>query len=107
MGLLSFFSKPARTLLKLPSGSFTVDRGGQVVVATLPSSFPSELIHEIGNAVLQAFRDAQDAHLPLNELVVHYPSLRVTAREMRGGAIVFLTPILSTSPKVMISPATK
>jgi len=107
MGLLSFFSKPARTLLKLPSGSFTVDRGGKVVVATLPSSFPLELILEIGNAVLQAFRDAQDAHLPLNELVVHYPSLRVTAREMRGGAIVFLTPILSTSPKVMISPSTK
>lgn len=106
MGLLSFFSKPARPLLKLPSGSFTVDRTGEVVVATLPSSFPANLTSEIGKAVLEAFRDAQEAHLPLNELVVHYPSLRVTAREMRGGAIVFLTPILSTSPKVTMSPAT-
>ncbi len=106
MGLLSFLSKPARTLLKLPSGSFTIDRSGGVVVSTLPSSFPSDLIREIGDTVLEAFRDAQEAHLPLNELVVHYPSLRVTARELRGGAIIFLTPILSTSPKVMISPKT-
>jgi len=41
MGFLSFFlKKTVAPLLKLPSGTFTVDRGGKVLVATLPSSFP-------------------------------------------------------------------
>jgi hypothetical protein len=108
MGLLSFFSKPARPLLKLHSGSFTMDRSGEVIVSTVPTSFPAELIRDIGRTVLDAFRDAHDSHLPLNELVVHYPSLRITAREMRGGAIVFLAPIVSTSsPKVLIPSVNK
>ena len=44
MGLLSFFSKPARPLLQLHSGSFSLDRGGRVLATTLPSSFPPALI---------------------------------------------------------------
>jgi len=92
MGLLSFFSKPAPTLVKLPSGSFTVDCEGDVIVGTLPSSFPKELVEVIANQVLAAFRDAARAQLVLSELVIHYPSLKITARELRGGAIVFLAP---------------
>jgi len=98
MGLLNLFSKPVPSLLNLPSGSFTVDRSGQVVVATLPSSFPSDLLLEIGRHVLTAFRDAQVAQLPLAELIIHYPSLKITAREMRGGAIVFLATQTLTGP---------
>jgi len=41
---------------------------------------------------LNAFRQATTAQLPLSELVVEYPSLRITARELRGGAIIFLAP---------------
>jgi len=48
---------------------------------------------------LETFRDAQAAQLPLAELVVNYGSLKLTARELRGGAIVFL------SPKSLISTA--
>lgn len=98
MGLLSFFSKPARPLLQLYSGSFSLDRGGRVLATTLPSSFPSALIVEIGRCVADTFREAQTAQLPLDQLVVHYPGLSLTAREMRGGALVFLTTPASSVP---------
>jgi hypothetical protein len=92
MGLLTFFSKPAPELLKIPSGSFTVDREGDVVIGTLPSSFPEELVHDISQLVLGTFREAGEAQLPLTELHITYPSLKITAKELRGGAIVFLSP---------------
>jgi hypothetical protein len=92
MGLLTLFSKASPTLLRLPSGSFTVDREGAVIVGTLPSSFPVELIKDISEQILAAFRDATEAQLPLSELIVHYPSLKITAKELRGGAIIFLSP---------------
>lgn len=98
MGLLNFFSKPAPTLLKLPSGCFTMDRSGRVVVATLPSSFPNALVVEIGRHVLSTFREGQAAQLPLAELVICYPALKITAREMRGGAIVYLAPQTLSGP---------
>jgi hypothetical protein len=100
MGLLSRFTKSAPTLLKLPSGSFTVDREGCVLIGTLPSSFPENLVNEISKQVLAAFRDAAAAQLPLSEIMINYPSLRISARELRGGAIVYL------SPKVTYSQAT-
>jgi hypothetical protein len=92
MGLLNIFTKPVPNLLRLTAGSFTVDRNCKLVVSTLPSNFPKELIKEIGTQVLAAFRASQDAQLPLAEMVVNYPSLRITARELRGGAIIFLLP---------------
>ena len=98
MGLLNLFSKPAPALLGLPSGSFTLDRSGRIVIATLPSSFPIPLVMEIGRHVLNTLRDAQVAQLPLAELVVYYPSLKITARELRGGAIVFLSPQTLAGP---------
>jgi hypothetical protein len=92
MGLLTLFAKAPGALLKLPAGSFTVDREGCVLIATLPSSFPAELVHQIGEDVLAAFRGATAAQLPLSELIINYPSLKITARELRGGAVVFLAP---------------
>ena len=92
MGLLTLFSKASPTLLRLPSGSFTVDREGTVIVGTLPSSFPPQLIRDISGQILAAFREAGDAQLPLSELIIQYASLKITAKELRGGAIIFLSP---------------
>jgi len=92
MGFLKFFSKPAPPLTRLPSGCFSMDRAGNVLVATVSSSFPAATVQEIGRHVLATFREAQLAQLPLAELVVHYGSLKIIARELRGGALVFLTP---------------
>jgi hypothetical protein len=91
MGFLSLFAKPAPTLVRLPSGSFTVDCEGEILVGTLPSGFPELLVRDIGDQVLAAFRDATEAQLPLSQIMINYPSLKITAREMRGGAIVFLS----------------
>ncbi|MCW5551351.1 MAG: hypothetical protein KIS67_04210 [Verrucomicrobiae bacterium] len=90
MGFLNLFSKPAPELLRLTSGSFTLDRSGRLVVTTLPSTFPAELVAEIGRNILSTFREAQTAQVPLAELIVCYPALKITARELRGGAIVYL-----------------
>src|SRR5262245_38792108 len=92
MGLLNLFSKSEPALLRLPAGSFTIDRTGSVVTGTLPSNFPQELVGEIARSVLAAFREAGPAQLALSELTIDYPSLRISARELRGGAIVFLSP---------------
>ena len=96
--LKNLFSKPATPLMRLPSGSFTLDRDGRVLVATLPSSFPSELVAQIGRGVLETFREAQAAQLPLSELIIRYGSLKISAIEMRGGAIVFLSTQMPISP---------
>jgi hypothetical protein len=98
MGLLSFFSRPTPALLRLPSGSFTVDREGSVLTGTLPSSFPGNLVNDIAQQVRAAFGEAAKAQLPLTELVINYPSLKISARELRGGAIVFLAPKAPSSP---------
>lgn len=91
MGLLSIFSKPAKPLLQLHSGSFSLDRTGKVLAGTLPSSFPRELVVQIGQCIAETFREAHTIQLPLDELVIHYPGLKITAREMRGGAMIFLS----------------
>ena len=98
MGLLNLFSKPTPTLTRVPSGSFTVDREGEIIVSTISSTFPVATVKEIGQRVLDTFREAQEAHLPLAELVVHFSGFKIVARELRGGAIVYL------SPKNIITP---
>jgi hypothetical protein len=96
MGFMKLFSRAAPTLLRLPSGSFTMDREGKVLVRTLPSSYPTELVEIIGEQMIASFRDATAAQLPLSEIVVNYSSMKITARELRGGVIVFLSAKVST-----------
>jgi len=92
MGLLNAFAKPRAKLMALPSGTFTVDCEGRVLVSTLPQSFPKELVQDIATQVLDAFRSAKAAQVPLSEVIIRYASLKLTARELRGGALVFLAP---------------
>jgi hypothetical protein len=92
MGLLNLFGKTGPTLLALPRGSFTVDRDGEILASTIPSAYPLEQIQEIAKKVLRAFKAAQDVGLPLSQLNIDYHGLRITARELRGGAVVFLAP---------------
>ena len=100
MGLLKFLAKPAPALSRLPAGSFTVDREGSILVSTVPQSFPATLLREIGHQVLQAFRAARAAQLPLSELIVQFSSLKLTARDLRGGAIIFLAPVTPMDPAI-------
>lgn len=93
MGLLNIFSRPKTAkLIKLPSGSFTLDRDGKIMTSTLPQSFPEDYLREIGEQILTTFNQAREAQMPLSELVVHYSSFKLLARELRGGAMIFLVP---------------
>jgi hypothetical protein len=78
--------------MRLPSGSFTMDAQGKIMTSTLPQSFPESRMREIGQHVLRTFRVAREAQLPLAEVIIHYATLKLLARELRGGAIVFLMP---------------
>lgn len=99
MGLLNLFAKPSPALVPLPRGSFTVDREGRILASTLPQAFPIGFVDDIATQVLTAFRSAQAAEAPLTEVIIQYSSLKLIARELRGGAIVFLVPqTLSSKP---------
>ena len=93
MGFLNIFTnKQSVHLTRLPSGSFTLDPDGRVMTSTLPQSFPEEYVREISEHVLEAFRTAKESEMRLTEIVVQYAALKIIARELRGGAIIFLMP---------------
>jgi hypothetical protein len=96
--LKSIFSRDAASApVPLPAGSFTIDRTGRIVTSTLSNIFPEKLALEIGRAVIETFRKAQAAEVVLTEVTVNFASLKLTARELRGGAIVFLAPVSGSS----------
>jgi hypothetical protein len=87
-----FKRKSSLRIGKLPSGAFSLDDNGKIVSSTLPQWFPEAEMRNIGNRVLSFFRGANEAQMPVQELTVYYPSLKVTARNLRGGALIFLLP---------------
>ncbi|MGD0209093.1 MAG: hypothetical protein ABSC89_15965 [Verrucomicrobiota bacterium] len=98
MGFLKRFFRSRAAVQQLPAGSVAVDRDGHVVTYTVSSAYPKELLHDIGQEVLSLFREARAAQMPLAEVSIHFASLHITARELRGGAIIFLFPQAAFSP---------
>ena len=92
MGFLGLFSSAGAAVQRLPAGSMTVDREGNVVATTVASTYPASVLSDIAAEVLRIFNGARKAQVPLSEFNLHFASLRITAREMRGGAIIFLAP---------------
>ena len=107
MGLLKPFNREKKPLRpeRLPNGCFTLHRGGQLVASTLPSSFPEVAILAIGRAVIEAFKSAQTANLALADLHLNFSGLAITARELRGGALIFLQPASMQLPTTQTPPA--
>ncbi len=95
MGLLNLFSskKDEPKLERLPSGSFTVDRDGKILTSTLPQGFAEASVREIGKIVVEAMLSAREANLTVSDLVIYYSGLKITAKEQRGGAMIFLAPV--------------
>ena len=98
MGFLKRFFRSRAAVQQLPTGSVTVDRDGQVVTYTVSSAYPKTLLRDIGMEVLSIFREAREAQVPLAEISIHFASLNITARELRGGAVIFLLPQTAFSP---------
>ena len=92
MGILKNIFRRAAAVQSLPAGSLTVDRHGAMVTCTVSSAYPPHLLSAIGHAVIALLREARVAQLPLAEISLHFGSLHITARELRGGAVIFLLP---------------
>lgn len=107
MGILKPYSRQAKPLgiERLPSGCFSIHRGGELAASTLPGTFAHEKVMEIGQIVLSAFRSAQKANLILTDLRIHYSGLQISARELRGGALIFLSPASMALPRNLTQPA--
>ncbi len=103
MGFLNKFFGDRAAVQPLPAGTITVDRQGHVVTSTVSSAFPKPLLHGIGRDVLELFREARAAQMPLAEVSLHFGSLRITARELRGGAVIFLFPQSALLPTPTLS----
>ena len=95
--IFSLFRRRA-DVQQLPTGTVTVDRHGHIVTSTVSSAYPGSLLQTIGRDVLELFREARVAEMPLAEVSLHFGSLRITARELRGGAIIFLFPQTALLP---------
>jgi hypothetical protein len=101
MGLLNdIFGPSARRagVTQLPSGSITVDRAGRIVSSTVSSAYPVNILQAVGKEVMALLHEAHTAQMSLAEISIHFAVLRVTARELRGGAIIFLFPQTAMSP---------
>jgi hypothetical protein len=77
---------------RFPRGSFTISPEGHVVVSTLPGTFSRERMEAIGKVILSALASARALGTPLNELAADFAGLEIRARDLAGGAIIFITP---------------
>ena len=75
-----------------PTGSYTVNNTGQLVMSTLPQKFPIPLAQAIGRRFLELFKASLDSPQPFTELRIEFAELSLTARALRSGALVFLEP---------------
>jgi hypothetical protein len=94
MGVLNPFHRTAIPIEagRMPSGCFAVHREGGLICSTLPHWFPTATMTEIARVVTAAFRIAGETNVTLAEMFIRYRGLTVIARDLRGGALIFLTP---------------
>lgn len=92
MGFLKNLFQSHAAVQQLPAGTVTVDRSGKILTSTVVSSYSQGLLRDIGRDVLELFREARSAEMALAEVSMQFGSLQITARELRGGAIIFLQP---------------
>jgi hypothetical protein len=106
MGLLKIFKKkkaPEPQVVPLPSGTFSVDPEGVILTSTLPQGFPAERARDIGQRVVATFKEARANAMPLTEIAVHYGAFKITARELRGGALIYLSASQRANPGLIQS----
>jgi len=98
MEFLKRFFRGHASVQQLPTGTITVDRHGNIVTSTVASTYPKNFLLGIAADMLSLFREAREAEMPLDEICLQFGSLHMTARELRGGAIIFLFPQTALSP---------
>ena len=98
MGFLKKLFGSRAEVQQLPVGTITVDRDGNILSSTVSSMYSKSLLQTIGRDVLELLREARACQMPLAEVSLHFGSLRITARELRGCAIIFLLPQTALLP---------
>lgn len=76
----------------LLSGSILMSRSGAIVVSTLPSVVPREIVEQIGRVALFSFASARKANAELSQVTARFRGLRLLAHDLCGGTLVFLNP---------------
>jgi len=107
MGFVTqIFIKPSKAaLVQVPTGSFKMDRSGHLMTSTLPVSFAAAHAEAIGAEVANAFLSGERAQVALTQLTIEYPALKLLARKMRHGLMVFLVPkALGSNPETNPQP---
>ena len=69
-----------------------IGRDGKIISSTVAQSVSPLLLKEISQQILAVFKGAHKARVQFSELVVNYEAFKITARELRGGAMIFLSP---------------
>ena len=54
---------------------------------------------EIGQRMLAVLASAKKASVPLNELVVQFSAMKIYAKSLRSGVIVFMMPQMQGQPE--------
>lgn len=84
---------------KIPAGSFVISRSGRVLVSTFPQKVPQSVLVAVGGVVLRAFSKGEEMGMRLDHLEALYGAMRITARRLHSGALVFLLPQSPFEPK--------
>jgi hypothetical protein len=98
MGFLKKLFGARAAVQQLPTGSITVDRDGQIVTSTVSSTYPQPQLQAVGRNMLKLFHEARSTRMPFTELGIQFGSLRITARELGGGTIIFIFPQTAFAP---------
>jgi hypothetical protein len=92
MGILSFWQRRHSHPSAIARREFHRSTGPPHLASTLPQSFPVSSFKKSERASFRHFGFAESAQLPYQKLSREDAALKLTARELRGGAIVFLMP---------------
>ena len=97
MGLLNLSKTGAALVAACRPAAFTVDRDGAVAHQHAALRFPPALVESSPGGCWPPFAARRGPIAP-GRTHIAYPSLKITAREMRGGAIIFLSPQTPFTP---------
>jgi hypothetical protein len=88
----TFAKSKAMGPARFPRGSYTVSSAGNIVISTLPGSFPRDRMTAIGKVIISTLASARVLGTPFTELAADFAGLEIRARDLAGGAIIFITP---------------
>ncbi len=91
---MNFFrSRGEARAFDIPRGAFTYDSEGDILIGSVPTAWLEEFGPYLVKAFRKAFSSAEEKGLPLTEIALHYGGARLTAKDLRGGGIVYVFPV--------------